>query len=175
MSVDDKMEINNELIEKWEPKIYRILKNAYIEGWEKEDLVQELRLTIIKAAKKYNPEKNTIFHTYLHTAMINTLRTIHSKSLKRISTISLDKDNTSGVADNDNYTLKDVLTIDDKLLDEVKFQDFLNSLNLDNSETNYLTMKSQNYTMDYIQDNLMDTSVYKVKKSLRKKYKEKEE
>ena len=40
MSVDDKMEINNELIEKWEPKIYRILKNAYIEGWEKEDLVQ---------------------------------------------------------------------------------------------------------------------------------------
>ena len=175
MSVDDKMEINNELIEKWEPKIYRILKNAYIEGWEKADLVQELRLTIIKAAKKYNPEKNTIFHTYLHTAMINTLRTIHSKSLKRISTISLDKDNTSGVADNDNYTLKDVLTIDDKLLDEVKFQDFLNSLNLDNSETNYLTMKSQNYTMDYIQDNLMDTSVYKVKKSLRKKYKEKEE
>ena len=87
----------------------------------------------------------------------------------------MDKDNTSGVADNDNYTLKDVLTTDDKLLDEVKFQDFLNSLNLDNSETNYLTMKSQNYTMDYIQDNLMDTSVYKVKKSLRKKYKEKEE
>ena len=175
MSVDDKMEINNELIEKWEPKIYRILKNAYIEGWEKEDLVQELRLTIIKAAKKYNPQKNTIFHTYLHTAMINTLRTIHSKSLKKVSTVSLDKDNTSGVADNDNYTLKDVLTTDDKLLNEVKFQDFLNSLNLDNSETNYLTMKSQNYTMDYIQDNLMDTSVYKVKKSLRKKYKEKEE
>ena len=30
--------------------------------------------------------------------------------LKKVSTVSLDKDNTSGVADNDNYTLKDVLT-----------------------------------------------------------------
>jgi hypothetical protein len=32
--------------------------------------------------------------------------------------------------------------------------------------------KYKNYTMERIQDNLTDTSIYKVKKSLRNKYKE---
>ena len=47
-NIENTMQVNNELIEKWEPKIHKMLQNAYIEGWEKEDLVQELRLTIIK-------------------------------------------------------------------------------------------------------------------------------
>ena len=49
---------------------------------------------------------------------------------------------------------------------------FLNSLGLEKSEKEFLTMKYKNYTMERIQDNLTDTSIYKVKKSLRNKYKE---
>ena len=35
-NIDYTMRINDDLIEKWEPKIYKMLQNAYIEGWEKE-------------------------------------------------------------------------------------------------------------------------------------------
>ena len=63
-NTDDTMQINDELIEKWEPKIYKMLQNAYIEGWEMEDLVQEVRLTIIRAAKMYDPNRNASFDSY---------------------------------------------------------------------------------------------------------------
>jgi len=171
-NIDDTMQINDELIEKWEPKIYKMLQNAYIEGWEKEDVVQELRLTVIRAAKKYNPNKNASFHTYLHTAMVNTLRTLHTKSTKKVQTVSMDRNNSSGHADNDDFTLKDLLPSEDNHIDEIRLDHFLNSLGLEKSEKEFLTMKYKNYTMERIQDNLTDTSIYKVKKSLRNKYKE---
>ena len=171
-NIDDTMQINDELIEKWEPKIYKMLQNAYIEGWEKEDLVQELRLTVIRAAKKNNPNKNASFHTYLHTAMVNTLRTLHTKSTKKVQTVSMDRNNSSGHADNDDFTLKDLLPSEDNHIDEIRLDHFLNSLGLEKSEKEFLTMKYKNYTMERIQDNLTDTSIYKVKKSLRNKYKE---
>ena len=104
--------------------------------------------------------------------MVNTLRTLHTKSTKKVKTVSMDRNNSSDYSDNDDFTLKDLLPSEDNLIDEIRLDHFLNSLGLENSEKEFLTMKFKNYTMEYIQDNLTDTSIYKVKKSLRHKYKE---
>ena len=47
------MEINDELIKQWEPKVQRMASNVYIVGLDREDLAQELRLAIVKAAKGF--------------------------------------------------------------------------------------------------------------------------
>ena len=72
------MEINEELLRKWEPKIQRMLLVWFVPGMTKEDLAQELRIAIIKAAKSYRSYASTIFHTYLHRTMVNTIITLIS-------------------------------------------------------------------------------------------------
>ena len=47
------MDINNGLIEKWEPKIKRMTFNLRIKGMDREDIEQELRISILKAAKSF--------------------------------------------------------------------------------------------------------------------------
>ena len=64
------MEINNSLIEKWEPKIHRMTQNLFIVGMDKEDIQQELRISIMKAAKSFDEKNGAIFHTYLHTSIV---------------------------------------------------------------------------------------------------------
>ena len=76
------MEINDELLEKWEPKVQKFLQTAFVTGMDREDIAQELRIAIIKAADHYDDSKGVIFHTYLHTVMVNTLRTLISKAQK---------------------------------------------------------------------------------------------
>ena len=72
------MEINDQLLEQWEAKVQRLLQNTYVLGMDREDIAQELRIAIIKAATNFdeNNKKGAIFHTYLHTVMVNTLRTL---------------------------------------------------------------------------------------------------
>ena len=82
--------INDELIKQWEPKIHKILADTQVRGYSKEDLEQELRISIIKAAKEFNEDRGAIFHTYLHTAMINTIRTLISKAQRQLNTESID-------------------------------------------------------------------------------------
>ena len=84
------MEINNDLILQWEPKINKMLSNIYIQGYDKDDLAQELRMIVLKAAKLYKPNRNAIFHTYLHTAMVNRLKTLWLQASKKIQSYSLD-------------------------------------------------------------------------------------
>ena len=69
------IEIKDDLIKQWEPKIHKILADTQVRGYSKEDLEQELRISINKAAKGFNEDRGVIFLTYLHTAMINTIRT----------------------------------------------------------------------------------------------------
>lgn len=182
-----RLEINNELILKWEPKVYKMLANVYVYGYDKEDLAQELRLVICKAAKLYNPNKKTIFHTYLHTAMANTLKTLWMKSAKRLQSYSLDKESETNDNNDYHYSLNDFTKqIDINLLD-LEVDDLLNSLKLDKGEKQFLIDKFKNRTMRDIESNLKkikDTeivnkeevpktySVYKVKKSLRNKFRE---
>ena len=76
------MEINENLIVQWEPKIQRMLSSWFVPGLTREDLAQELRIAIIKASKSFKTDKDSIFHTYLHTSMVNTIKTLISKAHK---------------------------------------------------------------------------------------------
>ena len=46
------MEIDDALIKQWEPKITRMISTYQIEGLHRDDLAQELRICIMKAAKR---------------------------------------------------------------------------------------------------------------------------
>ena len=179
------MDINNDLILKWEPKINKMVSNIYIQGYDRDDLAQELRLIVLKAAKLYNPNRYAIFHTYLHTAMANRLKTLWVQASKKIQSYSLDMQSDSD--DDNTYKLSDFVKQLDENLDEVDFIDWIDSLNLDKGEKQFLTKKLQNYTMKDIEQylkNISDTktingqetvvnySIYKVKKSLRNKLNE---
>ena len=85
------MIINDELIKQWEPKIQRMLSNTYIIGMDREDLAQELRIAILKAAKSFDDSRGIIFHTYLHTTLLNTIRTLMSKVGRQPEIESLDE------------------------------------------------------------------------------------
>ena len=78
------MEINDDLIIQWEPKVQKMASSASIVGMDRDDVAQELRLVIYKAAKKFDPGKNVSFHTYLHTSMVNTIRTLITKAQSRL-------------------------------------------------------------------------------------------
>ena len=77
------MEINDDLVLKWEPKIQKMVSNVFVVGMERDDIAQELRISLLKSAKAYDESRGVSFHTYLHTAMVNTLRTLITKA-KRI-------------------------------------------------------------------------------------------
>ena len=180
------MEINNDLILQWEPKINKMVSNIYIQGYDRDDLSQELRLIVINAAKLYKPNRNAIFHTYLHTAMVNRLKTLWMQASKKLQGQSLDA--TTSDSDGDNsFKLSDFLKQLDENLDEVEFIDYLESLDLDDGEKQFLKDKFMNKTMKDIEQNLkglsktntingeqtvVNYSIYKVKKSLRNKINE---
>ena len=77
------MKIDNDLIIQWEPKIQRMLANVFIIGMDRDDIAQELRMAIMKAAKSFDDSRGVIFHTYLHTTLVNTIRTLISRVQKR--------------------------------------------------------------------------------------------
>ena len=178
------VQIDNDLILKWEPKINKMVSNIYIHGFDRDDLAQELRLIVVKAAKLYKPNRNAIFHTYLHTAMANRLKTLWVQASKKIKSYSLDMESDS---DDNSYKLIDFVKQLDENLDEVDFIDWLESLNLDEGEKQFLADKFKNHTMKDIEDKLkkisnkklvngeetmVNYSIYKVKKSLRNKLNE---
>ena len=79
------LEIDDSLIKQWEPKINRMISTYKINGIDRDDLAQELRICILKAAKKFDPDRNVTFHTYLHRTMVNTIRTLATKSKRNLN------------------------------------------------------------------------------------------
>jgi hypothetical protein len=141
-------------------------------------------MIVLKAAKLYKPNRNAIFHTYLHTAMVNRLKTLWMQASKKIQGYSLDLETSE---DENSYKLSDFVKQLDDNLDEVEFVDYLDSLNLDMGEKEFLLKKFQNHTMKDIEEKLksisdtkivngqevvVNYSIYKVKKSLRNKLNE---
>jgi hypothetical protein len=117
--------------------------------------------------------------------MANRLKTLWVQASKKIQSYSLDMQSDSD--DDNTYKLSDFVKQLDENLDEVDFIDWIDSLNLDEGEKQFLTKKLQNYTMKDIEQylkNISDTktvngqetvvnySIYKVKKSLRNKLNE---
>lgn len=69
-----------DIIIKWEPKLHKMLQSCPVIGISQEDVLQEMRETIIKSVKGFDPERNVKFHTYLHKALLNTLLILRSKA-----------------------------------------------------------------------------------------------
>lgn len=81
--MESQIEINDALITKWEPKVQKIASSAFVLDMDRDDIAQELRIAILKAAKGFDPSLGNSFHTYLHTTMMNTLRTLIVKAQRK--------------------------------------------------------------------------------------------
>ena len=166
------MEINDDLIIQWEPKVQKMASSASIVGMDRDDIAQELRLVIYKAAKKFNPEKNVSFHTYLHTSMVNTIRTLISKAqsrLKRQPQIAYFFDyGESSPSDDENF-------VDDSpTLENVLFGHEFDSIAFTDLERQYIQNKLNGYNNKEIYIRLGNISPHQlriqVKEKLRRYY-----
>jgi len=158
------MEINDELIKQWEPKIVRMLSNTFVIGMDWDDLAQELRIAIMKAAHGFDEDRGVIFHTYLHTAMVNTLRTLINKAQKHEVPISLD----ATYYEDDEPLLDQLaesLTYGSVEVDR-ELAELLDSLDLTDQERKYIILRIEGLTMEEISEDLR-MSAYKVKDTLR--------
>lgn len=160
------MDINDALIEQWEPKIHKLLANTFVVGMDKDDIAQELRIAIIKAAKGFDEDRGVIFHTYLHTAMVNTLRTLISKGQRYSIDLSLE----TTITDSEltpSFILK-ALEDPTNTFEEIEFNNLLSGLNLTVTERSFITLRLEGLTMDEISEDLQ-TSAYKLRSILREK------
>jgi len=162
------MDINNELILKWEPKIQKLLQGTFVIGMDRDDIAQELRIAIIKAAQGFDEDRGVIFHTYLHTAMVNTIRTLISRGQRQPIDLSLEN---TLVARNEEgtVTLNEVLKDSTNISDDLEFKDLLkNSSLLSLVEKDFIILRLEGMNMDEISKDLQ-TSAYKIRDNLREK------
>ena len=161
------MEINDDLVVKWEPKIQKMVSNVFVVGMEGDDIAQELRISLLKSAKAYDENRGVSFHTYLHTAMVNTLRTLITKA-KRIQELrSLDS-----YYEGSNTVPLEILNalIDPSNYEQViETNHLIESNNLTFKEQLFLKLKLEGLTMEEITEDLGE-SAYKVRQGLREKF-----
>jgi RNA polymerase sigma factor (sigma-70 family) len=165
------MDINDDLIRQWEPKVQKMVSNVYVVGLDRDDVAQELRLAIVKAAKGFEEDRGVLFHTYLHTAMTNTIRTLISKS-QRLSpaTVSLDAVNldfTASLPSQSTEVLKALTDPTDFTID-VEFKEFVDVCGLDDIEEAFITLRLEGLTMEEITEDLGEPA-YKVRQAVRSK------
>ena len=168
------MELTDELVEQWEPKIHKVLQTTFILGMDRDDVAQELRIAILKAANHFDDTKGVGFHTYLHTVMMNTIRTFIAKAQKTkniSSTYSINGSNTDEYAD--EYVPKEVakalIDVDaSEFTTSLELEDILDRASISNKEQDFLELRMGGLTMEQISDRL-DGSAYKLRSSLQKK------
>ena len=160
------MEINDALILQWEPKIQRLLANTFVIGMGRDDIAQELRIAIIKAAKGFDEDRGVIFHTYLHTAMVNTLRTLISRGQRQQIDLSLE----TTVTDEEIIPTSILKALEDPVntFEDMEFEDLLAGFELTSGERSFIVLRLEGLTMDEISDDLQ-TSAYKLRATLREK------
>jgi len=171
------MEVTNALIAQWEPKIQRFLGTSYVLGLDREDLAQELRIAIIKAAEGFDEERGVSFHTYLHTTMVNTLRTLITKAQKRSPfyesyslDYTLDMDNVEYAVNQPSNKILQALEDPISAFQEHEFevQDLLIQSKLNKSEINFINLRMEGLTMEEISRTLEESS-YKLRHSSKRK------
>ena len=166
------MEINDDLIRQWEPKVQKMASNVYVAGLDRDDITQELRLAIVKAAKGFEEDRGVLFHTYLHTAMTNTIRTLLSKSQRlNLATVSLDEvagDRDNSTMPTQSYEVLKALTDPSDFTIDVEFKEFVEVCGLDAIETAFITLRLEGLTMEEITEDLGEPA-YKIRQSVRAK------
>ena len=173
------MDITDELITQWEPKVQRFLNTSFVLGMDREDLGQELRISIIKAAEGFDEARGTSFHTYLHTTMVNTLRTLISKAQKQhviheatsldsspAMDLGLDEFNMGHTSSRILKALEDPITKHKE--QEFEVQDLLIRSQLNSSEIKFINLRIEGLTMEEITSEL-DESSYKLRHSSKRK------
>ena len=160
------MEINDDLIIQWEPKIQKLLAKTFVVGMDRDDIAQELRIAIIKAAKGFDEDRGVIFHTYLHTAMVNTLRTLISRGQRQQIDLSLE----TTVTDDEIIPAYILKALEDPVntFEDIEFNDLLSAFDISPSERSFIILRLEGLTMDEISDDLQ-TSAYKLRSTLREK------
>ena len=164
------MEINDKLVLQWEPKIQKMVSNTFIVGMDNEDLAQELRISLIKAARKFNEDRGVLFHTYLHTSLVNAVRTLISKAQRRPISRSLDVGYGEGKTPS---TILQALVSSTDAVEEMEATLWLDMQELSNKEKYFVELKLKGLTMDEItiklRDNGISESSYKVRQGIRDK------
>tara|TARA_Y100000758_G_scaffold301309_1_gene266936 strand:+ start:691 stop:1218 length:528 start_codon:yes stop_codon:yes gene_type:complete len=163
------IEINDDLVRQWEPKIQKMVSNSFVIGLDREDIAQELRISLLKAAKAYDESRGVIFHTYLHTSLVNTIRTLISKAQRQPEQRSLDNVfPESGQLP--AYIAKAL--VDDRpeiRMAEIEADLWVNSQGLSEKEKAFIQLKLEGMTMEEITEDLGE-SAYKVRQTLREKF-----
>jgi len=160
------MEINDDLIIQWEPKIQKMVSNSFVVGMDKDDLAQELRIALVKAARAFDSSKGTIFHTYLHTSLVNTIRTLITKAQRRPIAKSIDL--TYGTSNSVPREISSAMIEPSNYMDEVDANLWVSSKGLTEPEKLFLELKLEGLTMEEITEDLGE-SAYKVRQTLREK------
>ncbi|MCR5201508.1 MAG: sigma-70 family RNA polymerase sigma factor [Lachnospiraceae bacterium] len=108
---DNDEEAVNYLLNKYKYIVNYFVRNLYIQGAEKDDLIQEGMIGLFLAIFKYNPEKNATFRTFASTCIRNKLYNAIEKAAGKNNSflnsyISLNPDNSDG--DNSNMGIEDI-------------------------------------------------------------------
>ena len=163
------LEINDDLIQQWEPKIQKMVSSSFVVGMDKEDIAQELRISLIKAAKAYDEPRGVMFHTYLHTSLDNTIRTLISNAQRQTQQLSLDN------VFPESGQLPRILAkalVDSRpeiKIAEIEVDIWLSSQGLSKQEKTFIQLKLEGMTMEEITEDLGE-SAYKVRQALREKF-----
>ena len=167
------MKIDNDLIIQWEPKIQKMLAGVYIVGMERDDIAQELRIAVVRAATAYDEERGAVFHTYLHTTMVNMIRTLMSKAKRHPEARSIDISNAE--TEYLSEEIKEALIDPTDYLSPVEIDAWVEAQNLNPKEHKFLKLKLDGLAMDEITEDLKikfgaGESAYKIRESLREKF-----
>jgi len=150
------LEIDDSLIKQWEPKINRMISTYKINGIDRDDLAQELRICILKAAKKFDPDRNVTFHTYLHRTMVNTIRTLATKSKRNLNNEAsylgqtFATDSTAEGSSPQEFSQEMLLKEPKDWLNLVEIKDLLQSLQLTESELAFLALRQSGHSFKEI-------------------------
>tara|TARA_R110002020_G_scaffold447942_2_gene660538 strand:- start:2538 stop:3095 length:558 start_codon:yes stop_codon:yes gene_type:complete len=168
------MEIDDNLMRQWEPKVQRFASNTYVAGYDRDDIVQELRIAIVKAAQGFEEDRGVLFHTYLHTAMNNTIRTLITKAQRQVLTESLDA--TFEPLDSDDgpqqrAKILEALADPAEFTQDIELRAILDQARLSGIEEQFVKLRLEGLTMEEITEDL-DESAYKVRQGVREKLQE---
>ena len=155
-----------ELLAQWEPKVNSMLRTVSIIGLDREDMAQELRIAIVKSARRYNSEGTIAkFHTYLHVSMLNVIRSLIAKAQRRVVTTSLDK-MVHGGPHGDPKTMADPKQ--SELFEAIDLVSVLKGHSLSPEELAFISLRTQNYRLKDISV-LLGTNAIQLRDSIKKK------
>ena len=161
------IEVNDELIQQWEPKVQKMAGSSFVLGMENEDIAQELRIAVIKAARGFDSNQGVLFHTYLHTIMVNTLRTLISRAKKKY--IDMDSIEELFESNEDSFPsnkVQQALTDQEENFLDIELQELIDQSSLSLKERNFIALRMEGLTMEEITEDLGE-SAYAIRSSLR--------